>query len=687
MAERFSQALLRARRAAGKARLDSLTLLIALAALLGVAFVLALEATYGVAIYGDFIYQLSVGRNLVAGQGFYDLGGAPLASWPPLYSILLGLASLGPFDVVDVAAALSLAAFGTTVFVVGSYLRRRLESRFVVIWATFGVALSMPLADVASRTLTEPLFILLTTLGLISADKALGEGEGAKSTALVWTAVLVALAWLTRYIGVVSFGLMGLLLLFQSGVAWRPKVKRVALFATVAGMPMCLWVLHGFLVADGRVFGAVPLQPQSAAVLLADGARALSAYANFDLPWVEWPDLLALDIAAALATVAMLTVGVRYRLRATSAFDWRPCRLFGLYALLYAATLVLGGLVGRVHSEGDWFSTGFHKRYWLPLYLPSLVVGAFVADWLLGSLRGASVDARVRRLLAGALTSALALWIVGQVPSGVAAIERENSPTGADRSLSDPRWVRSETLQYVRDNPMDSVVLANQPDVIYLHNAEAKGYRHLRQGYGNRFRAPGEPTGRIVYPEERSISHLAPGSYVVLFRDWDDHLYPFGEPQAHITPGLEPVATMADGAIFKVNRNYSRPPTPHEVAYRRIVAGDYGEPAASGFFDVYLPEPEGEMVIYFKQPCLLDDIRPRSFFLQATRTGTRTIEGWSFLFATVGVVLNGDVCVALAPPTMGAFERMRTGQFLNGEIWSVEINLAALRRGESNRGG
>ena len=154
-------------------RPDRLTLLIAAIAALGVALTLAREITYGAGLHEDSINYVSVARNLLAGAGFYEFTGNAYALWPPLYPLLLAAVSLGVFDPLDVAGPLNAVIFGLTIFVVGRYLRQRLESRFLAVWACLAMALPVPLVEPASWALSASLFILMATLALIQTDKFL----------------------------------------------------------------------------------------------------------------------------------------------------------------------------------------------------------------------------------------------------------------------------------------------------------------------------------------------------------------------------------------------------------------------------------------------------------------------------------------------------------------------------------
>ena len=78
----------------------------------------------------DSVSYIAAARNLLDGNGFHTFNrGDPYVWWPPLYPLLLAVASLEVFDPLAVAGPVNAVLFGLTIFVVARYLRRRLASR------------------------------------------------------------------------------------------------------------------------------------------------------------------------------------------------------------------------------------------------------------------------------------------------------------------------------------------------------------------------------------------------------------------------------------------------------------------------------------------------------------------------------------------------------------------------------
>ena len=188
------------------------TLLTAAIALLGAALPLARVVNHGVELSWDAINYAAVARSLLDGAGFVNYNGTPYTEWPPLYPLLLAAASgFGILDPRAVAGPLNALLFGLTIFPVGCYLRRRLNSPFLAVWATLAIALALPLAESVTWGLAGAPFILLTTLALLQTDRYLTDR---KTPSLLWAALFCALAWQTRYLGAAVAVAIGLLLLF-----------------------------------------------------------------------------------------------------------------------------------------------------------------------------------------------------------------------------------------------------------------------------------------------------------------------------------------------------------------------------------------------------------------------------------------------------------------------------------------
>ncbi len=226
-------------------------LVILLLAALGSGVVLA-ATRHGAGASPDSVVYIGVARNLLAGRGLTEPFGAeldtPLTRYPPLYPVLL--AAGGPVGVDPLVTSRWLAALlaGANVFLAGLALRSLLPfSRWLPLIGSLLVLTGYPLLAMHSMAWSEPLFLLLSFLGLFLLAAHLDRG---RTATLVGAGLLIGLAFLTRYAAIpfLAAGVLGLLFMGR-----RPVVRRLgsaALFTVLAALPTALWTVRNVAVAD-----------------------------------------------------------------------------------------------------------------------------------------------------------------------------------------------------------------------------------------------------------------------------------------------------------------------------------------------------------------------------------------------------------------------------------------------------
>ena len=470
---------------------------------------------------------------------------------------------------------------------------------------------------------------------------------------------------------------VGLTLLFQPGASLRQRVRRCAGFSLLAGAPMALWLLRNRLIAGVMTGHDWPGQIEvRLPAILGDIGETLWFWLAFDLPLFyrlssEAPALstaAGFGLLLAAAAVAASVIARQKHL---------PCCLFGGFALTYLLLLVAALAQGRTQY-------GFEARYLTPLYISLLVVAAAGLDRILSG-------ARKRTSPSAILMLCLSLWVVGQTAANVYHIRRANADhfhVGFNRQP----WANSETLRYLRANPLTGEVHSNMPHMVFLSTLTPSGgpagsrplqgvkYRELprsRTGGNVIDRTPESGGGR----EQLAgwLARVADGTWVVWFEDRaTNDLFDYGAALLRTSSALEPVAELADGAVFKVNRNYAVRSDLYRSTYESIAGGGHGAPAARSIFDVYFA---GNTLAYLKEPCAAGDIRPRFFLhvvpedsadlLAGGNTAERPIfDNLDFSFPDRGVILNGK-CLAVVMLPNYRINHVRTGQFVAGEghVW------------------
>ena len=656
----------------------------ALGALAGL-FVLLYGINYGPGLDYDSMQYVSVARSLQEGEGFVNAKGNPQTLWPPLYPLALTVTAelMGGIDPRDVAGPLNAVLFALTIFAAGCWLRLRLESHFLAVWASFAIALAIPLVEASSWMLSEPLFILLTVLALIETDKFLAEG---RTRSLVGAAAFAALAWQTRYIGVVVPLFAAAALLCRRAVPLPRRVRDAAAVALPAALLMAPWLLRVFLIS-GTLTGRRDEFDFPLHRALLQTAEALRGWAHFDLPPIGGPpaDLLSFAgvvwAAAAVAAAALIAPAAFAFLKAQwqerRLADWRPLCLFGGFALTYLALLL------AVIVSGNAFFRVL-PRYLAPLYIPLIAVAAFALDRFFAQERE-KTDGRASVAALAAMTL-LCLWTAGQVMPNIRRIVLKNKGELLEESYAGPRWADSETLAYIRERPLNGTVYGNRLTLLTaFHNPGDAVYRNLEMSEeAGGAETADAPWRRRLSPQESLEAQFAAAPQdawlVWLKEDGDEDEDGDGLPESI---ALELIDELDDGAVYRIDSEIVQRVNRARVAGEAVAAGDFGDPEASGVFDVYR---RGGELIYLKEPCAQEDVQVR-FFLHvwpadaadlpaARREGGYSFENLDFDFSDYGVVEEGR-CIAVRGLPGYAAATIGTGQYASGEtIWRAELRPA-----------
>ena len=237
--------------------------LIVAIAVLGGAHILVRTSTHGAAVEWDSVEYLSAAESLAAGDGL----GRPrlpdefvqFVQWPPLFPMLLALFVPFGIEPVDAARFVNALAFGLTIALAGFWLRRHCGSRVLAVAGTVAVATAVPLCDVSSYVMTEPLFILFTLLALIGLESFRNRKDAAMPPLLL-AAGCAALAALTRYVGVVGILVGVLLVLLRRDLPAAARLKFAAIYGAIPSVPLALvlarnWSVSGTLAGSRIVSG------------------------------------------------------------------------------------------------------------------------------------------------------------------------------------------------------------------------------------------------------------------------------------------------------------------------------------------------------------------------------------------------------------------------------------------------
>lgn len=313
-----------------------------LVGLLGLCAVLV-ETRFGPGASGDSSSYLMGAQNILAGHGFYRFSGGyelkPITGFPPFYSAVLAAGGATGLDLTFIARWFNAILFLINIFLVGRLTLRFTDSLWPALIAQVAMLISATQVNLHAWIMTEPLYIALSLSAILCLLNYL---EKPHFKWLMGFSLLVALAGLTRYVGVSLAGAGALALLVLLPRSWKHKFLAAAGSGAIGVIPVYLWLLRNARLAGtmtNRVLIYHPIDP----TLLRFYAAELSSWFvpnHFPLPTA---------VRAAVALVIALGVPLLYTgwlvYRRTLRLSTRPFRFEGLREYGFLPLLIMGYIV------------------------------------------------------------------------------------------------------------------------------------------------------------------------------------------------------------------------------------------------------------------------------------------------------------------------------------------------------
>lgn len=415
-------------------------------AILGALAVL-LVTRHGIGLSTDSVAYVDGARSMARGDGFTSgFSGriGPITHWPPLYSAVLAGPGLLGVDPLGGARVLASLLFGANVFVAGWLVRRHASTALLPATATSVLVLvSADLLEVHSWAWSEPLFLLLSALGLHHLVVYLEHPHSRRR--LFAAAALVGLAALTRYVGVTLIIAGGLAILWLGSGRWLRRGADAVIFGLLSMAPLAFWMLRNFLLTGNGSSRDLVVNPIGMSHLVT-AAKAASVW--LVPPIVPGSTRTRLLVAAVAAAAIGIVVGRRVFREEPRSRGGRLLRTVLCFVAVYT------GFVALTISLFD-AAVAFDPRMLAPLHFLLLVAAGVVVagaprtpGWMWAGL-GALV------LLQAAHTAAWARTAQGGLGySGRALRESE-------------LWSEIEQL------PERTPLYSNAYDVVYVYTGRA----------------------------------------------------------------------------------------------------------------------------------------------------------------------------------------------------------------------
>lgn len=641
---------------------------------LGMSSVWLRQLNYGVGLNPDAVHLISIVDNLTNGRGLiaWDWRG-----FNPVFPFTVSsiVSSLAIFDVFSAGAYLNIIAFGLSILVSIIWLSDKVTSRTFIILGGAACAFSPLLGNIHASAITEPMFILFVVISLFALDKFLNS---TRTHWLILSAVSAALSVLTRHMGV-SLIISALIFLAIRNQRFLLKLKYVVIYLTLTIPVIGVYVLRNFLLY-GRLTERQWASGFSHSYSIDTLISELMGWTFTDIGF-DYLETVAQNfyigstsigiVGVLIILIAFLGYGVAHFLHGNRFLtELEKLAIPIVFILVYIFVLYFSLRISDIGS--------INPRYLSPIYMPIIVIVVVILNRAYGKISG-------RYILP--FIGVMGVWLT------VLAVANYNTikqwlDYGYDRNYySSKDWTDSETISYLRSNPVIGQIHSNEIRAVYAHMRipnDAEAYFTVLPTY--------LPEGSLHWGWSRANNI---DLHIIWFYGWKAYKaiplqYDFeslilsqnlrvrvGNPITPDTLAVEPrgvkiTAVLEDGIILKDSQDLLS----FEVLKAAILK-DAQLVIANPVVDIYFDD---ERLIYMSTSCDSTDIES-PFFLHIhpvnhanRRNRDLDFNNYDFSFGREGFFWGEGCTVIRNLPDYG-IKMIRTGQFTatEGELWMEEF--------------
>jgi hypothetical protein len=489
--------------------------LIFLSTLAVIAILIAGVATskYGAGVSSDSTKYLSVAQNLLVGNGLYDHKGAPLLSWPPLYSMILAaLSLLTGLDVFVAGWYFNVFLLGLNIFLSGVLFFRVFSERPLYTYlASLFVFLSISALRIHANISSDPFYLTLTLGFLLAVD---GYVKKRSYYAFAWMVLFSILAPLQRYVGLTITMTAELVILIENRKSIRTMLRDGFILGVASVLPIGWWLIVHNIMTYGSLWG---LSSQ-----IVDPGRnttlALTKMLHWFVPYLEFlmPVLTRPLIPLGIMALFVFWInrnnkkGGRTWIQALTAPSVYPTMT---YAIVYFVALSLT-IVTDDHLDL------FSDRYYVILLVPTAIFLLLTFDLLIAPhLRLSS------RQVGYALVLIFGLWSVYPVYSfGEYLIKSsvQGEPSGANMFNSRTYHEKAVVaeMKRIREEQPQEIFYSNYVDAVWFFTRKPVSLLPFvtdgdpAQPYAG---WPYDRPGYIVWFEPNEYKHYLPPKEIAKF--------------------------------------------------------------------------------------------------------------------------------------------------------------------------
>ena len=483
---------------------------------------------YGVGASPDSVCYIDMAHNILARLSFSCLVRGR-GAFPPGYPLLLAINSSFGSDPLDTARWLNAYIYALNSALVGIlvYLSSK-KSGLAAIIAQLLFLSSSSLLTLHTMAWSEPpyiLFLLLTFLFFIVYI------QKPNIFLLLFTSILASLVLLTRYIGISVIPTIILAMLLLKYKPLKERLKDSLIFMTIASFPLALWMIVNYFGSNNIGDRVKVFHP----IDYSEIKSIISVLTNYFLPKISLSSSQVWIIFG--ITSSLILVGIILSIRGYIKDKLRKRVEIATLVLLISFILIYMLVLVISISFFD-ASTPLDFRILAPIYVADIILILTIIQqstnfW--GKLT-------IRWLFI--LLSAVIIYI-NATQFRVTALQIQKNGEG----YSSLQWKVSKSIQFINSLPKDSLIVSNDPEVIYF----------LAGRYTNSLPYKEDPTTTLSNPNfQTEMINLTndlsqKDTYVVVFKKIDRAFLP-SRTELSKNYHLPKLLDLDDGVVFGIRQ-------------------------------------------------------------------------------------------------------------------------------------
>lgn len=426
------------------------------AAIAGFIIILLFTSHGGIGISPDSVVYMSAAENFSSHGKLIEFTNIPVVNFPAGYpfflSTIMFITGLKP---LIFAPYVNASLFGAIIYLSGIIMEKfNYSSKWYKAAILSCIVLSPGLLEDYSMLWSETVFIFLLLLFIIMMSRYL---HSSSRKGLIISAIIVSLACITRYVGIVIIATGAILILLNAKLQWRKKIIDLFLFSGISSFFLIINLIRNYHVS-GVLTGFRERSITSFSQNLHDAGTVFCDWLPFLHNGYSFATIVAVIIIAGLLILCIKKF-LRYRM-----INYH-IGIGAVFSLLYILFMIVSASITRYQK--------LDSRFFTPVFIPLLWSGS---SWIISFYKRSGPAGKKIMIAFGTL-----IFLGFQYNQLNADAETWDGvkDAGIPGYTEDP-WRYSETVQFIQKNPSlfknNFTIYSDAADAVYFFTGRSGKY-------------------------------------------------------------------------------------------------------------------------------------------------------------------------------------------------------------------